>query len=184
MKKWILCAAAVVTLISSQAQTDPSFRTALGYTHDYPGLNGYTLAGEYRLPVAGQWEAGAGMKYADMNGHPRTPSTAEFTRAVSLDLNLYWVPLRSDEQVFRIGLGYSFSFYSIQRAYPVSTQTDGKTVVSWPIDREKGRTTGINLILEYEHSIAGSPFSIGLRGACYKAYDRTWFIGPVLGYRW
>lgn len=187
MKKIILFTIPFLSLFSARAQSDGSghaIRAALGYTHDFPGVNGYTLAGEYLFPLVGQFEGGAGAKYADMSGHPRTPTVDEFTRAATLDFNLYWVPVRTDRQSLRIGIGYSFSFYQIRRAYPVSSQSDNKTEINWPSVQDKGRATGINAIAEYEYLLPGTPWSIGLRGALYKAYQRTYFIGPVLGFRW
>jgi hypothetical protein len=187
MKKLIcglLATTFLTTTLFAQDEIHGMLKAAVGYTSDFPGLNGYTVAGEYVLPVASHWDASLGAKYADMTGHPRTPSVDEFTRAKSLDFNFYWVPLRSDAQVVRIGLGYSFSFYTIQRAYPVYSQSDGKTSVSWPSQQATGRANGINFIVEYEYLLPSSPFSFGIRGALYKAYDRTWFIGPTVGYRW
>jgi hypothetical protein len=169
----------------TQAQSDLSgatWKAAFGYTHNFPGMNGYTLAGEYIFPLAGQFEGGIGAKYAGLSGYPRTQLVNEYTKATTLDFNLYWVPLRSDAQLFRIGIGYSFSFYNIKRAYPLLS-ADGKST-EWPSYEDKGRATGINVIAEYEYQLPNSPFSFGLRGALYKAYDRTYFVGPVVGYKW
>jgi hypothetical protein len=185
-KKLIFLLAALICFGRSQAQTDGSgeWKAGAGYTHNFPGMNGYTLAGEYIFPVAGPFEGGIGAKYIDLNGHPRTPAVGEFVKAATLDFNLYWVPFRSDAQLFRVGLGYSFSFYNCKSAYPVVVQSDGKATTEWPILLESGRTGGINLIAEYEYRIPNTSLSIGLRGALYKAYDRTWFIGPMLGFQW
>ena len=119
-----------------------------------------------------------------MNGCPRTMTVQEYTKANTLDFNLYWVPFQTEKQLARIGLGYSFSFYTIKRAYPLFTATsDGKTAISWPSTVSKGWTRGINLIAEYEFRIANSPLTIGVRGALYKAYTRTYFFGPMVGYQ-
>jgi hypothetical protein len=178
--------AALTGFNASQAQTDVpgQWKAGVGYTHNFPGMNGYTLAGEYIFPVAGPFEGGLGAKYIDLDGHPRTATVGEYVRAATLDFNLYWVPFRSDAQLFRVGLGYSFSFYNCKSAYPVIVQSNGKSTTEWPILLESGRTGGINLIAEYEYKIPNTPLSIGLRGALYKAYDRTYFIGPMMGYRW
>jgi hypothetical protein len=153
-----------------------------GYTHDFPGLNGYTVAGEYLFWLAPQWQGGIGAKYADMQGYPRTAGVQEYTRAKSIDFNVYWVPLRDEQQLFRIGLGYSFSFFDIKRASPLYVIDGGKTTVTWPAQQETGRTTGINLIAEYAYTFPGSNVSLGIRGALYKAYTRTYFIGPMIGF--
>jgi hypothetical protein len=173
--------------LRGQAQTDGSsgvWKAGIGYTYNFPGMTGYTFAGEYIFPLTEQFEGGIGAKYVDLNGHPRTPTVGEFVRAKTLDFNVYWVPLRSDIHLVRIGLGYSFSFYDTKVAYPQIVESGGKQTTQWPSQQEKGTTTGINLIAEYEYSIPNSPLSIGLRAALYKASDRTYFIGPLLGYRW
>jgi hypothetical protein len=173
----------IMSIGKLQAQFNESSSTlkfGSGYTHDFPGLNGYTLATEYIVPVTGPLQAGLGIKYANLNGYPRTTQVHEFTRAATLDFTLYWLPVRTDNNLLRIGLGYSFSFYDIKRSYPVSVEGDTKAIV-WNPQSSKGRTSGVNLVAEYEYQIPNSVFSIGLRGALYKAYDRTYFIGPMLG---
>lgn len=153
-----------------------------GYTHDFPGLNGYTVTGEYLFWMGTQWQGGIGGKYADMQGYPRTKDVQEYTRAKSIDFNVYWVPLRNEQQLFRIGLGYSFSFFDVKRSSPVYVNDGTKTTVSWPAQKETGRTTGINLIAEYAYTLPGSNLTLGIRGALYKAYTRTYFIGPTIGF--
>ncbi len=164
-------------------ETPGTLKVGTGYTHDFPGLNGYTLATEYIFKLASQIQGGIGAKHADISGYPRTSQVHEYTKTNTLDFNLYWVPLQSESQLLRIGLGYSFSFYDIKRAYPVITGTGDTKATTWPSQVTKGWTTGINLIAEYEYKIGNSPFSVGLRGALYKAYTRTYFIGPMIGYQ-
>jgi len=141
------------------------------------------MVAEYIFPLAMHWQGGIGGKYADMNGYPRTNGVKEFTRAKTIDFNLYWVPVQTEQQLFRIGLGYSFSFFHINRAYPLYVTNGTKTTVTWPATEETGRTTGINLVAEYAFCIPGSNLSIGIRGALYKAYTRTYFIGPMVGFQ-
>ncbi|MDP4147924.1 MAG: hypothetical protein Q8943_00805 [Bacteroidota bacterium] len=186
-RKFLFILMAVAAYRNSAAQTNGSsgiWKAGVGYTYNYPGMTGYSFAGEYIIPLTEQFEGSIGAKYIDLNGHPRTPSVGEYVRAKTLDFNAYWLPLRSDAQLFRIGLGYSFSFYNTKAAYPLTIQTDGKQTTQWPTLQEKGTTTGINLIAEYEYIIPNSCVSIGLRAALYKASDRTYFIGPLVGYRW
>jgi hypothetical protein len=179
----LLLACSIGRLQAQFSESPGILKIGTGYTHNFPGLNGYTIVAEYVFPLTQQIQGGIGAKHADMNGYPRTNSVQEYTKANSLDFNLYWVPLRSETQSFRIGLGYSFCFYNIKRAYPVISTTGDTKVTSWPSQTAKGRTTGINLIAEYAYKIPNSLLSVGLRGALYKAYDRTYFIGPVIGYQ-
>jgi hypothetical protein len=179
----LLLAFGISSLHAQYSESPGTIKASTGYTHDFPGLNGYTVMAEYTFLLAGPIDGGIGVKHADMTGFPRTNLVQEYTHANSLDFNLYWRPLETETQAFRIGLGYSFSFYQIKRAYPVITGTgDGKST-SWPSRITGGRTTGINLIAEYEYKFSNMPISLGVRGALYKAYDRTYFIGPVIGYR-
>lgn len=157
-------------------------KAGAGYTHDFPGLNGYTLAAEYSFPVIEHFLGGIGLKHADMQGYPRSNQAFEFTRATTFDFNLYYVPLRTEIQLFRIGLGYSFSSYNIQRAYPLIVDYANGKSTTWPTQQSKGVTTGINVIAEYEIKIPNTNFSLGARGAIYKAYNITYFLGPMLGY--
>lgn len=186
-KKLLFLIAALTAFSVLQAQSDGSsgvWKAGIGYTHNFPGMNGGTFAGEYIFPLAGQFEGGIGAKYVDLNGHPRTPVVGEFVRAATIDFNGYWIPFRSDASLLRIGLGYSFSFYKNKTAYPLIIESNGKSTTEWPYSKQKGTTTGINLIVDYEYNIPNSPWSIGLRGALYKAVDRTYFIGPMLGFQW
>lgn len=187
LKTLVVCLLAATLFVKAKAQDDirGTIKATAGFTQDFPGLNGYTLAGEYILPVATHWDASVGAKYADMSGHPRTPTVGEYTKARSLDFNLYWVPVRTETQILRIGVGFTFSTYDINRSYPIYTQqADGKPSVSWPAQRSSGLAEGVNFIVDYEYLLPNTPYSIGVRGALYKAYDRTWFIGPTVGYRW
>jgi hypothetical protein len=172
--------------VKSQAQFSGSsgaLKAGAGYTQDFPGLNGYTMAGEYSFPLIEHLQGSIGMKHANMQGYPRTNQAFEYTRATTLDFNFYYAPLLTEKQLFRIGLGYSFSFYSIQRSYPLTVDYSTGKSTTWPIQQAKGRTTGINLIAEYEIKIPNTNFSAGIRGALYKAYDGTYFIGPMIGYQ-
>lgn len=176
----ILCAGKLQAQFSESSGT---IKAGAGYTHDFPGLNGYTFAAEYSFTLIEHLQGSIGVKRANMQGYPRSNQAFEFTRATTLDFNFYYAPLRTQTQLLRIGLGYSFSLYNIQRAYPLIVDyNDGKST-TWPTQQAKGRTTGINLIAEYEFKIPNSNFSIGVRGAIYKAYDRTYFIGPMIGYQ-
>jgi hypothetical protein len=179
----LLCVLIMGKLPAQFTQNNGMLKAGVGYTHDFPGLNGYTAAAEYILPLSENFQGGCGTKYADITGYPRTNTVQEYTRAATLDFNLYWLPLQSETSLFRIGLGYSFSFYNIKRAYPIIVDNDGTKSTTWPSEQSKGRTRGINLIAEYEYKIPNSNIAVGLRGALYKAYTRTYFIGPMLGFQ-
>jgi hypothetical protein len=172
-------------VVKANAQFDDqppgSIRIGAGYTHDFPGLNGYTVTGEYLQPLTDCLQGSLGIKYASMIGYPRTQDVQEFTKATSLDFNLFYLPVHTEAHTVRIGLGYSFSFYNIKRAYPLAS-TDGK-ITSWPSQEQQGRTSGINLVTEYEYKIPNSSLSVGVRGALYKAYERTYYIGPIVGFQ-
>jgi hypothetical protein len=170
-------------LLAQSELSSPTLKMGAGYTHDFPGVNGYTVTAEYVFPLIAQIHGAIGIKHADMEGFPRTTQVQEYTKSNSLDFNAYWVPLQNETQTLRIGLGYSFSLYSIKRAYPIITGNGVNKITTWPYKTNTGRTTGINLIVEYEYDFPNSPLTIGVRGALYKAYNRTYYIGPTLGYR-
>lgn len=155
-----------------------SLRIGAGYTHDFPGLNGYNLAAEYSRSIAPWLQGAFGAKFMQMQGHPRTPSIGEFTKASTIDFTIYAVPVNTYQSQLRLGLGYSFVFYQIQRSYPTYEGAD-KTPF-WNAQAGKGRCSGVNLSADYEISIPESPFSVGLRAAWYKSYDRVTSVGPYM----
>src|SRR5579862_2079612 len=179
---WILFLA-VTKLQAQSIESRPSLRAGLGYTHDFPGMNGYTALAEYGFPIFAGFEGAIGAKRADITGFPRTSQVQEYTKATSLDFNLYWLPLRTETSTFKIGLGYSFSFYNIKRAYPLIVETGGSKSTTWPAQESTGHTRGINLIGEYQYMIPSTGLLLGIRGALYKAYTCTYFIGPTLGFQ-
>jgi hypothetical protein len=160
-----------------------TLKMGVGYTHDFPGLNGYTAAVEYISPTVSSLQGAIGVKRVDITGFPRTNSVQEYTKATTLDLNLYWVPLRSETELFRVGLGYSFSFFNINRAYPRVMNENGAKSITFSSQQTVGKTRGINLIAEYEYKIPATIISVGVRGALYKAYTQTYFFGPMLGFQ-
>jgi hypothetical protein len=165
------------------SENSATFKAGVGYTHDFPGLNGYTAAVEYISPTVSSLQGAIGVKRADITGFPRTNSVQEYTKATTLDLNLYWVPLQSETELFRVGLGYSFSFYNINRAYPIVVNESSGKSITFSSQKAVGKTRGINLIAEYEYKIPSTIISVGLRGAMYKAYTQTYFFGPMLGFQ-
>ncbi|HEU4608046.1 MAG TPA: hypothetical protein VFS31_08055 [Chitinophagaceae bacterium] len=152
-----------------------------GYTHDFPGLNGYHVGLEYSKPMNEKLEASIGMKYMNISGYPRTVSREEFTKAKSFDLGIHFIPLQSESSRLSLGLGYSFVFYEVQRAYPVWLNGASDKSPEWHSQYLKGRNSGINLFAEYDYRFIGSGIFIGVRAAWYKSYDRVTAIGPVLG---
>ena len=159
-------------------------KTSAGYAHDFPGLNGYTFGAEYGFPLTPFLQGGIGMKHANMQGYPRSSESFEYTRANSLDFNIYWAPLCTEEKLFRVGLGYSFSLFNIQRAYPLVVDfTNNKSAYSWHTQQSKGAVSGINLLVEYQQKIPNTRYSVGMSAALYKAYSETKYVGLVLGYQ-
>jgi len=184
--KWfivLLLTLSIGKLSAQFSEKNTTIKAGFGYTHDFPGLNGYTVASEYIFPLIVNFQGAIGAKRAEIAGYPRTKTIQEYTRASTLDFNLYWLPFRSEKEMFRIGAGYSFSFYNIKRAYPVVVENNGSKVITFSSQQSIGRTRGINLIVEYEYAIPATIISIGLRGALYKAYTRTYFIGPLVGFQ-
>lgn len=151
-----------------------------GYTRDFPGLGGLGGFAEGKFSMAERWQGGIGLKYLNMQGYPRTQSVQEYTRAATIDFNLYYSLLDNEVSALRLGVGYAFSFYNIRRSYP-DTQGSGieKTTI-WPSRDAKGRTSGISLMAEYEYYFS-SGISLGARVASYKAYDRVMYFGPFVG---
>ena len=96
------------------------------------------------------------------------------------DFNLLFVPFHTDNSAFRIGAGYSFSFYNIRRSYAVyAVHTDLPSTTgpsSWLVQDAKGRLSGASLIAEYEYYFQNS-FSAGARVMLCKAYVNNVVLG-------
>lgn len=169
-------------IINAQYERSATVKLFAGYTHDFPGLNGYGAAIELDKPFTENMEVAVGMKHFDLKGFPRTTRVEEYTRANTLDFSLFLLPLQSETQRIRVGAGYSFSFYSIRRSFPVISQdVSGGKNTSWPVKETRGRTSGVTFTAEYEYLVPGTGLSFGLRAALYKAYDRVSSIGPFAG---
>lgn len=167
--------------IVSRAQfTDESRGTirAIGmYTSDFPGLNGYTIGGEYIRSIAERIEAGGILTVINLKGYPRTSTVQEFTKAKTMGLSVYFLPILSPNHKIRLGAGYQFSFYNTRRTYPLVHGSDKQ----WPVVERTGRTSGMTLAAEYEYRITESPFSFGIRLSAGKAYDGVGSIGSFIG---
>jgi hypothetical protein len=153
-----------------------------GYTKDFPGLYGYALTGEHAYSLNEKLEGGVGIKRLIMSGFPRTSTVNEFTKATTLDFNIYFLPLSNATNLLKIGVGYSFSFYKTRRSYPVVETQGTEKMTSWPVQDAKGRSSGIIVSGEYEY-IFPSNVSLGLKASLCKAYDRVFYIGPFMGIR-
>ena len=156
-----------------------TFKAGAGYAKDFPGLYGAAVQVEYNRSLNNFLEAGVGMKYSNMSGYPRTTSVKEFTKAYSLDFNLFFLPVNTERQKLRIGGGYSFSFYNTRRTYPVYENGAVEKVPTWPTHDLKGRIGGLTAIAEYQYSISNA-YSIGMRISSYKAYDQVLYAGPFI----
>lgn len=181
-KSLVILLLAVCCVARAQDLSRNVLKIGGGYSKDFPGLSGYALAGEYAHSLSDRFEGGFGMKRLNMSGYPRTTTVNEFTKATTLDFNLYFLPLLNQSNVLKIGLGYSFSFYKTRRSYPVIETQAVEKETSWPVQDAKGRTSGIVFSAEYEY-LFPSNFSLGLKASLCKAYDQVFFIGPFLGLR-
>lgn len=159
----------------SGSENSTSLHLHAAYTHDFPGLNGYTISGEVIHDMTDFLKAGLAVKRVNLAGYPRTATAREFTKATTIDLNAYVVPFKNDIHEINVGVGYAFSFYKIQRSFPLS-QPD-KTI-TWPIVNEKGRVRGLSLMLSYAYHVPESALSFGVRGSLFRAYDGVSAIGP------
>ena len=180
----------LLATITSQAQFNNNFtenfgsvKLGAGYVQDFPGLGGYGIGGEFSVNMTDRFEGAIGVKRMNMQGYPRTNSVEEYTRATTIDFNIFYLPVHTETHIVRVGAGYAFSSYSIRRSYPVVTTSGIEKQTSWPLQDKKSRTAGISVIAEYEYLIANSNISLGIRAALYKAYDRVSYIGPFVRMR-
>ena len=179
--------AILAIIICSQVQAQDYYshsklKVGGGYTKDFPGLSGYGLVGEYAYSLNEYLEGGFGVKRFNLSGYPRTLTVNEYTKATTLDFNIFFLPFTGETSVLKIGAGYSFSFYKIRRSYPLFETHGQEKTTSWPLQDAKGRTSGITFSGEYEY-IFPSNFSLGIKASFCKAYDRVFYVGPFLGVR-
>jgi len=183
---FILLLMATACTARAQYSADENFpgrvRAGVGYVHDFPGLNGIGAYAEYSFPLNEWIQGGVGVRRVETAGYPRTQTVREYTKATALDFNLLFVPYHTENAAFRIGTGYSFSFYNIRRSYPVYTahtdQTPG-TDVTYPQTDAKGRARGLSVSAEYEYNI-NSNFSAGAKISVSKAYGSVIMGGPFV----
>jgi hypothetical protein len=183
MKKVLFLLLAAICCEAAQSQFSESSSTIKlggGYSKDFPGLSGYAVHGEYTYSLHERLEGGFGIKRINLSGYPRTSSVNEYTKATTLDFNIYFLPLTNETSVLRIGAGYSFSFYKTRRSYPVIETHGTEKITNWPTQDVSGRGSGVILTGEYEY-IFSSQFSMGLKASLCKAYDRVYYIGPFVG---
>jgi hypothetical protein len=153
-----------------------------GYAKDFPGLSGYSIFSEYVRSLHKNLEGALGIKRLNLSGYPRTTTVNEYTKATTLDFNLYFLPVVNEVNVLRMGVGYSFSFYKTRRSYPVTEIQGPEKITRWPVEDEKGRASGLIISSEYEYIFA-SKLSLGIRVSLCKAYDRVFYVGPYAGIR-
>lgn len=171
--------------LKANAQFDESssqIKASIGYASEFPGLAGYAAGLEYSLPVIPSFRAGLGTRYINLSGYPRTENVNEFTRTETIDFNAYWLPFSSERHEITLGIGYSFCFYNIRRAYPIMDGENGK-ITNWFVQESSGRNAGINLFCEYAYHFPNSSFSAGGRAGWYQSYTRTYYLGPVVGFQ-
>jgi len=171
----------------AQYSADDNFsgriRAGVAYTHDFPGLHGASAYVEYNFPLNEWLQGGIGVRRVQTSGYPRTHTVREYTKATAIDFNLLFVPFHTEYAAFRIGAGYSFSFYNARRSYPVYTShTDpaaSPEITAWPQTDARGRTRGISLTAEYEYNVSDR-FSAGAKIAVCKAYGSVVMGGPFV----
>ena len=182
---FLLLIAAAFTTHAQDENTSGRIRAGAGYVHDFPGLNGAGAYAEYSFPLNDFIQGGVGIRRVETAGYPRTTSVREYTKATALDFNLLFVPYHTENAAFRIGAGYSFSFYNIRRSYPVyaaHTDVSSPAAVSWPQQDSKGRGRGISVTAEYEYYLSNG-FSAGARIALCRAYGSVVMAGPFVAVR-
>lgn len=177
----------LLAALNAHAQDDNSsgrIRAGVAYVHDFPGLNGAGAYAEYSFPLNAFIQGGAGIRRVQTAGYPRTASVREYTRATSLEASLLFSLYQTENTAFRIGAGYSFSFYNIRRSYPVYTaHTDNQPAgISWPQKDATGRTSGVSLSAEYEYYFS-NVFSAGAKVSLCKAYGSVVMAGPFAAIR-
>lgn len=159
------------------------FKAGGGYAHDFPGLNGWTAYGEGSFTVMPRMEGAIALKRAALSGFPRTRTVREYTNATTIDFTLYYLPVETETQLIRVGLGYTLSAFNIRRSFPIISGTGPDKATNWPVQDLKSRTHGVNLVAEYEYMIPETPLSLGLRASLFKAYDRVSYVGSFIGVR-
>lgn len=157
-----------------------SFKVHAGYAHDFPGLNGVVGGVEVNRVLSERLEGGFGVKRYALSGNPRTHIVNEYTKATTLDFNLYFVALNAEAHRLKVGAGYTFAFYNIRRSYPVIHGAGNSNTVEWPLADRKSRTSGITISGEYEYRAPGSNISVGLKGMLGKAFDQVSSVGPFI----
>ena len=157
-----------------------SIRAGIGYVHDFPGVAGAAIQAEYSFPINNWLQGGIGAKHIYSSGYPRTNTVKEYTEANTVDFELLFIPLHTENASLRIGPGYTFSFYNIRRSYPVFSEHDGQSAtVSYPSVDSKGMVRGVRLIGEYEYNF-GNAVSAGARIEVAKAYGYVFIGGPFV----
>ena len=184
MKKSLVILLVVIcsklTAQNNFTETVSTVKIGAGYTRDFPGMSGFGITADYAHKLNDYLEGGFGFKRLDMSGYPRTSTVNEFTKATTLDFNIYYLPLVSESSSLKIGAGYSFSFYKTRRSYPVIETVGTEKSTAWPIQDAKGKSSGIIITAEYEYSFSPG-LSLGVKGSFCKAYDRVFYIGPFVG---
>lgn len=159
-----------------------TLKLGAGYTKDFPGLRGISVYTAFSKPLNNYLEAEAGIKYINLQGTPRTSSINEYTKATTLDFTLYFLPVNTELHALRIGGGYSFSFYKINRSYPTIDKTAEETTTNWIQQPGKGRSSGFTLIGEYQYNCT-EQWVVGVRAALFQAYDQVSYLGPYVALR-
>jgi hypothetical protein len=183
MKRIILALAILLPTVLMGQEERPVIRAGGGYVRDFPGLDGLGCFAEYSHPMNENLQAAFGFKWNNLQGFPRTNEVKEFTKGITIDFDVYFLPFVHPNHQVRVGAGYSFSFYDIRRSYPVIVNDGGTLETHWPIQDSKGSASGFNLMADYEYRLPNSNVSFGPRISLYKSFDYVFFAGGMIGIR-
>jgi len=166
-----------------EANSRGSVRAGLAYVYDFPGMTGTAFQAGYSFPLNEWLQGGVGVRHIHEGGYPRTNAVREYTNANSLDFELLFVPVHTENAALRIGLSYTFSMYNIRRSYAVYTTHDGQSPdISFPVSDSKGNAHGTGLVAEYEYYFSNA-VSTGVKLQVTKAYDGVVMGGPFVAIR-
>jgi hypothetical protein len=160
-------------------------KTGLSYVHDFPGVKGAALYVEAVVPINHWLQGSIGVKRIQTGGTPRTTSITEFTRATTIDLNVFVIPFSNETANFKLGLGCTSSMYHVQRAAALYDKNAPQGLHSDPIWQKtnfSGRSNGMTLTGEYEYFFS-SNISLGARIQYTKGYQYVICGGPFAAFR-
>lgn len=113
MKRVLTVFLALVIFSAVNAQFNESFgsiKLGAGYAKDFPGLSGYGITGEFSMNMSERLEGAVGLKRFNMQGYPRNNQVNEYTRATTIDFNIFISLLSPNHILFALELVMLFHF--------------------------------------------------------------------------